>query len=155
MSLVTACMLVGLGSLTTYAADQTNPSVEAPQQLTDQQKADMAQYEAKFKEAQSKFDALTDEQKKEVYDLFDKINVAKVKLLDKYVEFGIISKDEADRMKEHMAEFAENARRDKIFIGVYGQKGPKKPKLNDSVQEKSDKELLQEDKEPSNEKVED
>ena len=67
-----------------------------PPALTEEQKDEMAkQMEAEYKAMQEKFNALSDDQKKEIYDLYDKVNVAKIRLLDKYVEFGLMSEDEA------------------------------------------------------------
>ena len=130
-------MLVGLGGINGKAAEKNDDVISVSQQLTEDQKAEMAKHEQKFKEAQAKFDALTADQKKEIYDLFDKVNVAKVKLLDKYVEYGIISKDEAQAMQKYMAEFSEKARNEQMFIGVAGPRGPKAPKPESETKEES------------------
>ena len=130
-------MLVGLGGINGQAAEKNDDVISVSQQLTEDQKAEMAKHEQKFKEAQAKFDALTADQKKEIYDLFDKVNVAKVKLLDKYVEYGIISKDEAQAMQKYMAEFSEKARNEQMFIGVAGPRGPKAPKAESETKEES------------------
>ena len=130
-------MLVGLGGINGQAAEKNDDVISVSQQLTEDQKAEMAKHEQKFKEAQAKFDALTADQKKEIYDLFDKVNVAKVKLLDKYVEYGIISKDEAQAMQKYMAEFSEKARNEQMFIGVAGPRGPKAPKPESETKEES------------------
>lgn len=137
ISIFTACMLVGLGCINGQAAEKNDDVISVSQQLTEDQKAEMAKHEQKFKEAQAKFDALTADQKKEIYDLFDKVNVAKVKLLDKYVEYGIISKDEAQAMQKYMAEFSEKARNEQMFIGVAGPRGPKAPKPESETKEES------------------
>ena len=137
ISIFTACMLVGLGGINGQAAEKNDDVISVSQQLTEDQKAEMAKHEQKFKEAQAKFDALTADQKKEIYDLFDKVNVAKVKLLDKYVEYGIISKDEAQAMQKYMAEFSEKARNEQMFIGVAGPRGPKAPKAESETKEES------------------
>ncbi|MTH09342.1 DUF2680 domain-containing protein [Turicibacter sanguinis] len=137
ISIFTACMLVGLGGINGQAAEKNDDVISVSQQLTEDQKAEMAKHEQKFKEAQAKFDALTADQKKEIYDLFDKVNVAKVKLLDKYVEYGIISKDEAQAMQKYMAEFSEKARNEQMFIGVAGPRGPKAPKPESETKEES------------------
>ncbi len=130
-------MLVGLGGINGQAAEKNDDVISVSQQLTEDQKAEMAKHEQKFKEAQAKFDALTADQKKEIYDLFDKVNVAKVKLLDKYVEYGIISKDEVQAMQKYMAEFSEKARNEQMFIGVAGPRGPKAPKPESETKEES------------------
>ncbi|WP_278475361.1 DUF2680 domain-containing protein [Turicibacter sanguinis] len=137
ISIFTACMLVGLGGINGQAAEKNDDVISVSQQLTEDQKAEMAKHEQKFKEAQAKFDTLTADQKKEIYDLFDKVNVAKVKLLDKYVEYGIISKDEAQAMQKYMAEFSEKARNEQMFIGVAGPRGPKAPKPESETKEES------------------
>ncbi|HAX74123.1 MAG TPA: hypothetical protein DCY20_11420 [Firmicutes bacterium] len=118
-SVVTAAAILTIG-VTSQAETTTNESVEqttaqqAPQQQAKQD------YEAKFKEAQQKFDALTDKQRKELYDLYDKINVQKLKLLDKYVEFGLVSKEEADVIRTEMAAHAKEMRDSKKLVPPVG-----------------------------------
>ncbi|MDD6760670.1 MAG: DUF2680 domain-containing protein, partial [Turicibacter sp.] len=98
-----AIFLAATLSLTGYAKESTK-EVPTPPALTEEQKGEMAkQFEAEYKEMQEKFSALTDEQKKEIYDLYDKVNVAKIKLLDKYVELGLMTDEEAKSIQKHMS----------------------------------------------------
>ncbi|MGL4337311.1 MAG: DUF2680 domain-containing protein [Turicibacter sp.] len=106
--------------------------VGQPQPLTDNQKSEMVKdYEAKYQEAQEKFNALTDKQKKELYDLYDKINVNKLKLLDKYVEFGLVSKEEADVIRAEMGNRAQEMRDTSKFIGFGGMRHHKAHKVDE------------------------
>ena len=75
-----AIFLAATLSLTGYAKESTK-EMPTPPALTEEQKGEKAkQFEAEYKQMQEKFSALTDEQKKEIYDLYDKVNVAKIKL---------------------------------------------------------------------------
>lgn len=128
IAVMCAFMIVVLLGITGEAAQSTPESSSMPPKLTQEQKAEMSkQFEEEFKAAQEKFNALTDKQKKEIYDLYDKVNVAKVKLLDKYVEFGLLSKEDAEAMQKHMASFSEKVREDQQFIGFKGMGHHKTP----------------------------
>lgn len=118
---MSAFVFVFLLGITGEAAQSTSESSSMPPKLTQEQKAEMSkQFEAEYKAAQEKFNALTDKQKEEIYDLYDKVNVAKLKLLDKYVEFGLLTKEDAEAMKTHMAKFSEKVREEQQFIGFKG-----------------------------------
>ena len=55
---------------------------------------------AAMDEMNSKWDALTDEQKAEIYDLNDQKAAIDNKIIDKYLEYGIIDSDKASDMKD-------------------------------------------------------
>lgn len=117
-------------SLTGYAKESTK-EMPTPPALTEEQKGEMAkQFEAEYKEMQEKFSALTDEQKKEIYDLYDKVNVAKIKLLDKYVELGLMTDEEAKSIQKHMSEVSEKIRSEGQFIGFKAPHFPKRAENN-------------------------
>ncbi|MBP3907414.1 MAG: DUF2680 domain-containing protein [Turicibacter sp.] len=118
-------------SLTGYAKESTK-EVPTPPALTEEQKGEMAkQFEAEYKEMQEKFSALTDEQKKEIYDLYDKVNVAKIKLLDKYVELGLMTDEEAKSIQKHMSDVSEKIRSEGQFIGFKAPHFPKRAENNE------------------------
>ena len=117
-------------SLTGYAKESTK-EVPTPPALIEEQKGEMAkQFEAEYKEMQEKFSALTDEQKKEIYDLYDKVNVAKIKLLDKYVELGLMTDEEAKSIQKHMSDVSEKIRSEGQFIGFKAPHFPKRAENN-------------------------
>ncbi len=117
-------------SLTGYAKESTK-EVPTPPALTEEQKGEMAkQFEAEYKQMQEKFSALTDEQKKEIYDLYDKVNVAKIKLLDKYVELGLMTDEEAKSIQKHMSDVSEKIRSEGQFIGFKAPHFPKRAENN-------------------------
>ncbi len=117
-------------SLTGYAKESTK-EMPTPPALTEEQKGEMAkQFEAEYKEMQEKFSALTDEQKKEIYDLYDKVNVAKIKLLDKYVELGLMTDEEAKSIQKHMSDVSEKIRSEGQFIGFKAPHFPKRAENN-------------------------
>ena len=112
----TALLAATLG-FTAYAKDEVKEVPNHPQ-LTEEQKAEVKQqFEADYKEMQEKFNQLTDDQKEEIYELYDKVNVAKVKLLDKYVELELMTEEEVEDIQKHMAEMSEKNREEKQFIG--------------------------------------
>ena len=112
-----AIFLAATLSLTGYAKESTK-EMPTPPALTEEQKGEKAkQFEAEYKQMQEKFSALTDEQKKEIYDLYDKVNVAKIKLLDKYVELGLMTDEEAKSIQKHMSDVSEKIRSEGQFIG--------------------------------------
>ncbi|MDE5977560.1 MAG: YckD family protein [Turicibacter sp.] len=100
-------------SLTGYAAEPVEKGVMPPA-LTEEQKTEM---QKQYAEMEEKFNSLTDEQKNEIYDLFDKVNVAKIKILDKYVEFGIMTEEEVEAIEEHMAKKSEEIRSEGKLVG--------------------------------------
>ena len=119
-------------NLTGYAQEAPK-DVPNPPSLTEEQKSEMAKkFEAEYKEMQEKFSALSDEEKKEIYDLYDKVNVAKMELLDKYVELGLMTEEEANAIQEQMSKHAEKIRNDGQFIGF---KPPHSPKHHEKTLE--------------------
>ena len=125
-----AIFLAATLSLTGYAKESTK-EMPTPPALTEEQKVEKAkQFEAEYKQMQEKFSALTDEQKKEIYDLYDKVNVAKIKLLDKYVELGLMTDEEAKSIQKHMSDVSEKIRSEGQFIGFKAPHFPKRAENN-------------------------
>ena len=125
-----AIFLAATLSLTGYAKESTT-EMPTPPALTEEQKGEKAkQFEAEYKQMQEKFSALTDEQKKEIYDLYDKVNVAKIKLLDKYVELGLMTDEEAKSIQKHMSDVSEKIRSEGQFIGFKAPHFPKRAENN-------------------------
>lgn len=125
-----AIFLAATLSLTGYAKESTK-EMPTPPALTEEQKGEKAkQFEAEYKQIQEKFSALTDEQKKEIYDLYDKVNVAKIKLLDKYVELGLMTDEEAKSIQKHMSDVSEKIRSEGQFIGFKAPHFPKRAENN-------------------------
>ena len=125
-----AIFLAATLSLTGYAKESTK-EMPTPPALTEEQTGEKAkQFEAEYKQMQEKFSALTDEQKKEIYDLYDKVNVAKIKLLDKYVELGLMTDEEAKSIQKHMSDVSEKIRSEGQFIGFKAPHFPKRAENN-------------------------
>ena len=123
-SILSALMLIFILGVSGAAAQPNAETSPMPPQMTEEQKQE---FEAKYKEAQEKFNALSTEEKNELYDLYDKVNVAKVKLLDKYVELGLLSNEEAEAIQKQMVQSAETARNEQQFIGIKGVRSHKVP----------------------------
>lgn len=77
-------------------------------ELTAEQKAE---HLAKIQDSQKKWSALTDAQKNEIYALYDKQIDLKSQTIDQYLQYGIIDKDTADKMKSKLAERKEQIRK--------------------------------------------
>lgn len=117
----TVTLVAAIGVTSVFAATNSNMSwtqihkgFGQRQQLTDEQKAQMkekrAEMQAKVKEEKSKWDALTDEQKAEVYDLKDQAAADQTKLIDKYLELGLIDNDQATKMKDAITNRSQQLR---------------------------------------------
>lgn len=129
--LTLSAMLLAATIGLTGQAQEAPKEGQMPPALTEEQKDEMAkQMEAEYKAMQEKFNALSDDQKKEIYDLYDKVNVAKIRLLDKYVEFGLMSEDEAKDIQQRMSQMAEKIRNEQQFIGF---KAPHTKKAKNEV----------------------
>ena len=76
--------------------------------LTKEQKAEL----------KAKWDALTQEQKEEVYLIYDNCLDSKIQLIDKYIELGIIDSETAARLRDniegHRVGMRENSTLPKI-----------------------------------------
>ncbi|MDR2712956.1 MAG: YckD family protein [Clostridiales bacterium] len=68
------------------------------------------------------FDKLNEKQKKEIYALDDEIMALKEKMLLKYTEFGVITKEEALKYNAKMKEFREKSREGTKIPGLKGSK---------------------------------
>ncbi len=73
-------------------------------QLTDEQKAELEAMKARMRKSLEKWNALTDDQKNEIYKLKDQIFDIEGKIIDKYLSFGLIDQDTANNMKKNMSE---------------------------------------------------
>ncbi|GAA0077768.1 hypothetical protein UT300005_21460 [Clostridium sp. CTA-5] len=63
-------------------------------------------------EINQKWSALTDEQKEEIYKLKDQQADIESQIVDKELEFGIITQEQADNMKTHLTECKTKMRED-------------------------------------------
>lgn len=93
--------LVGLSPVTVFASESKTESVTPSEK---NQKEKKAAFEEAMKNANEKWDALTDKQKSEIYILLENDMNAEIELMDKLVEFGIIKKEDADKFKIHMMQ---------------------------------------------------
>lgn len=90
-------------------------------ELTEEQKAEMegkrtemekqrAEIKAKAEAANRKWESLTAAQKEEIYRINEKDLDAKIELIDKYVEYGIIDSTEAEKLKEGITKIKSEIR---------------------------------------------
>ena len=92
--------------------------------MTEEQKAAMD-------EMKSKWDALTDEQKEAIYGLNDQKTDIDSKIIDKYLEYGIIEAETAESMKNAFESQKENMRENgRMPMGGRGMRSGKPCKSN-------------------------
>jgi catalase len=104
-SLAIACMLgcVSLSPVYAFAAE-TNTESTTLSENTEKQKDKKAAFDEAMKQATEKWNSLSASQKAEVYSLIENEMKAEIKLMDKFVEFGIISKDDATAFTARLME---------------------------------------------------
>ena len=98
---------LGAGGSALAANENLNDINEAAAQT----QAATGQNDEKMKEIRNKWDKLSEKQKNEVYALFEEKCASDAKILDKYVEFGLIDKPEADKIKERSAQRTEELKK--------------------------------------------
>ncbi|MDF2537211.1 MAG: hypothetical protein K0S76_232 [Herbinix sp.] len=98
-----ACMagLVGFSPVVTLAAETDTESVTLSEKDRDQ-KDNKSAYKKKMKEANQKWDTLSSKQKEEVYALIENKMKAEINIMDKLVDYGVMTKEDADAIKNHM-----------------------------------------------------
>ena len=96
--------IIGCGGfLPMYAnAAETNQESVTLSDKNDNQKDRKAAFRESMEKANEKWNSLSAQQKDEVYALIEDEMKAEIKLLDKLVEFDIISKDDATAVKGHL-----------------------------------------------------
>lgn len=95
--------LAGISPLHIYAADAGNESVTLSETKSNHREKKAA-FEKKLKEANEKWNALTDEQKADVYALLEEEIQVRNRLIDKLVELEIMDSNDAKNFKAHMSE---------------------------------------------------
>ncbi len=90
--------------------------------MSEEQKAEMEALREKAGSVQGKWDALTDDQKEEIYKLRDQGTDIQSQIIDKYLEFGVIDEETAAAMKEK-CESRNGALRSSGKMPMFGGKG--------------------------------
>lgn len=99
-----ACILgcLSLSPVYAFAAETNSESVTLSDNKDQNQRDRKAAFDDAMKRATDKWNALSDKQKAEVYALIEDEMKAEMRLMDKLVEFDIISKEDASAFKAHM-----------------------------------------------------
>ena len=105
---------LNLSTLMPLPVQPVEPSADI-ETMKNKKHAEMMQ---ELQKMQEKFNALSEEQKTELYTLYDEVNSTKLKLLNKYVEFELVTPDQAKVIEENMNEMAKNIRSGKHFMGL-------------------------------------
>jgi len=93
LAIVLAVVFVSLGALAAFAAVDNSKANNAQDTIKDAKKIE-----------------LTDAQKKEIEGILTQIGGLQKQLVDKYVEFGVITKERADAIKKAIDKKAEIAK---------------------------------------------
>lgn len=111
-----ACMagLLYMSPINTLAAETTTETVKLSEENKNQ-KDRRAAFEEKLKKSQEKWNALTPEQKEEVYSLYENKIQSENKLIDKLVVYGVMEKEDAAMIKAHRLNNLNNAKKNGEF----------------------------------------
>lgn len=90
--------LTGLGTITANAAEANTESTALSEGNKDKNSKNAA-FDEKIKKAESAWQALTSEQKEDIYMLLETEMNDEAKLLDKMVELKVLDKADADKFK--------------------------------------------------------
>ena len=99
-----ACILSTMG----FSVKATMPTPAPPQVQEKAKTEETAQFKKDPHELQERFNNLTDDQKQEIFSLTGEIREKQYKLLEKYVEFGLLTQEEADILKDSMGKEIKN-----------------------------------------------
>lgn len=104
-SFAIACMLgcASLNPVYAFAAETTAESVTMSENAQNQ-KDKKAAFDEAMKKATDKWNSLSAKQKSEVYALIENEMKSEIKLMDKFVEFEIIDKNDAAAFKARLME---------------------------------------------------
>lgn len=96
------------------------------EEMSDEQKAQMEARRTEMDASQTKWSALSAEQKEEVYALYDQITVIESQIASKYQQLGVISSETAASMNER-TEAQKSQTRTDGNMPMFGGKGGKGP----------------------------
>lgn len=113
-----------LSPITAYAAETNTESITLSQNEQGQ-KDRRAAFEDSMKKAADQWNTLSDKQKAEVYALIENEMKSEIKLMDKLVEFGIITKEDSSAFKGRMLERFKKIKSSGEFP-LTRHRGPKK-----------------------------
>lgn len=94
-------------------------------QLSEEEKAKREAMKEALKTAKEKWAALTDEQKQQIYALWDQSAALNSQMIDKYVELGVLDEKTAAALKEQLTEI-QNKVKEKGKMPMLGKGGHRK-----------------------------
>ncbi len=111
-------VMVGIGAAVVSAEETDADAACSPirdrmgwrGELTDDMKEEMAARREAMIAAREKWDALTDEQKDEIYDLEDQIGALRGQIINRYQQWGIMDEETAAGIQERITERLSNMR---------------------------------------------
>jgi Tfp pilus assembly pilus retraction ATPase PilT len=118
--------MLGLGSInpgSVLAAD-TQKKAGSGQEISNNRKDNRTSFDEIMKNANAKWNSLSNEQKNEIYDLVEKELRVEMQLLDKMVELGVMEKNDVALIKNNMQMRLDNLRSSGQFPFVR-QRSPK------------------------------
>lgn len=119
------CML-GLGSInpSSVMAADTQQKAGSGQEITKSKKDNRASFDEIMKNANDKWNRLSNEQKEEIYALVEKELRVEMELLDKMVDLGVMENNDVALIKNNMQMRLDNLRTSGQFPFVR-QRSPK------------------------------
>lgn len=136
ITIVCSLALVAAYAVSSFAANTTTLAIKDDTEalnkpnrpiLTDQQKEEMkARHKvmrAKFDATNEKWNALTDAQKTEIYNLKEKSKDIESQIIDKYLQFGIIDKETETNIKARITEQNTKMRQEGKMPVLGGKRG--------------------------------
>lgn len=108
-----AVAAVALGTTLTISptgavlAKEVKPTVTATTEKKGPTEEEKKQAKEKMEKAIAKWNSLSAEEKNQIYALYDQERALMMKIIDKYVSFGILDQADATKFKAHMEEHAK------------------------------------------------
>lgn len=118
-----AALMLTVSSTSVVLASDTTQTEKDKKGPTEEEKQ---QWKERMNQAISKWESLSEEQKQEVYQLYDSQREMMNQIMDKYVELGIMNKEDAAKFKQHMEEQAKSMKEN----GKLPLERPQRPKGN-------------------------
>lgn len=106
------CFAAGTADEGTVSVETAKKGQEGRPELTEEEKQERQELKEKMKAAQQKWAALTKAQKEKIYELQQKADEIKLKMIDEYVSLGIFDEAAAKDMKSNISNRLEQMKKE-------------------------------------------
>jgi Tfp pilus assembly protein PilO len=114
VSILLAAMLISVPAFAVNADVRT----EGKDISRIEQKEHKSDLVKRYQESKEKWEALSDKQRKSVYDIQEKIDKLSLQMADRYFELGLLTEEETGMYKEHIAKRSEITRLENLIPGM-------------------------------------